>query len=80
MKIFTTNSWWIFGLFMLAATALALLINGFQAVGDLSYAESGGNRAARLLGPAGRPAARPRPDGGDRGRLRPAPPTCPACW
>jgi ABC-type transport system involved in multi-copper enzyme maturation permease subunit len=43
MKIFTTNSWWIFGLFMLAATALALLINLFQAVGDLSFAESGGN-------------------------------------
>ena len=42
MKFFTTNSWWIFGSFLLAATALALLVNLVQAVGDLDYASTGG--------------------------------------
>jgi ABC-type transport system involved in multi-copper enzyme maturation permease subunit len=38
-KIFTTNSWWIFGIFILMATALALLINTFQANFLLDQAE-----------------------------------------
>ena len=38
-KIFTTNSWWIFGLFILFGTAFSLLINIFQANGELAAAE-----------------------------------------
>lgn len=38
-KIFTTNAWWIFGLFILFATALALLLNLFQANFELDNAE-----------------------------------------
>jgi ABC-type transport system involved in multi-copper enzyme maturation permease subunit len=38
-KIFTTNTWWILGLFVLVATALALLINISQANSELATAE-----------------------------------------
>jgi ABC-2 type transport system permease protein len=38
LKIFTTNSWWIFGIFMLAGTAFTLLVNVFQANGELADA------------------------------------------
>jgi ABC-type transport system involved in multi-copper enzyme maturation permease subunit len=38
-KIFTTNSWWIFGLLILFGTAFSLLINIFQANGELANAE-----------------------------------------
>ena len=40
LKIFTTNSWWIFGLFILSYTSFALLVNVFQANGELSNAAS----------------------------------------
>ncbi|GEM_PF-719255 len=39
LKIWTTNSWWIFGIIMLATTSLALLINILQADAELGYAE-----------------------------------------
>ena len=45
-KIFTTNSWWIFGIFILVATAFALMLNLFQANFELSNVEQ-----ARLNGP-----------------------------
>lgn len=39
LKIWTTNSWWIFGILTLAFTGMALLITLFQADSELSYAE-----------------------------------------
>lgn len=39
LKIFTTNSWWIFGLFILAFTSFSLLVNVFQANGELADAQ-----------------------------------------
>jgi ABC-type transport system involved in multi-copper enzyme maturation permease subunit len=38
-KIFTTNAWWIFGILILFATGLALLINSFQANFELDNIE-----------------------------------------
>jgi ABC-2 type transport system permease protein len=35
LKIWTTNTWWIFGILTLAFTAIALLINLFQAHSDI---------------------------------------------
>ena len=39
LKIWTTNTWWIFAIITVAATALALLINLFQADFELNEAE-----------------------------------------
>jgi ABC-type transport system involved in multi-copper enzyme maturation permease subunit len=39
LKIFTTNSWWVFAIFTLGVTALTLLVNLFQANGELANAE-----------------------------------------
>jgi hypothetical protein len=39
LKIWTTNSWWIFGIIAIATTALALLINIFSADSQLSFAK-----------------------------------------
>ena len=39
LKIWTTNTWWVFGILTLAFTALTLLINILQADTDLAYAE-----------------------------------------
>jgi ABC-type transport system involved in multi-copper enzyme maturation permease subunit len=38
LKIWTTNSWWIFGVLAVAFTGLALLINLLQADSEISYA------------------------------------------
>lgn len=38
LKIWTTNSWWIFGILTLAFTALTMLINLYQANDELTYA------------------------------------------
>jgi len=39
LKIITTNAWWIFGIIAIATTALALLINLFQANYELDQAK-----------------------------------------
>jgi len=38
LKIWTTNSWWIFGILLVAGTALTLLINLFVANSQLNEA------------------------------------------
>ena len=45
-KIFTTNTWWIFGIFILLATGFALMLNLFQANFELANVEQ-----SRLAGP-----------------------------
>ena len=39
LKLWTTNSWWIFGILTLAFTGLTLVANLFQANSELTYAE-----------------------------------------
>ena len=40
LKLWTTNTWWIFGICALAATGLALLVNGFQADYEIGQAHN----------------------------------------
>jgi ABC-2 type transport system permease protein len=70
LKIWTTNSWWIFGIITLATTGLAILINTLQAnseIGDAVRMREQGMpdfsaQGPKVIGPDG--SIQPDPNGG----------------
>jgi ABC-type transport system involved in multi-copper enzyme maturation permease subunit len=69
LKIWTTNAWWIFGIFSLGTTALALLINISQAEFSLSNAEQLQNQPMPDFAPPPE-AGVPGPSEEDLARMR----------
>ena len=68
LKIWTTNSWWIFGILALAFTGIALLINLLQADYEIGFAQDQQDQPPPNFGAVG-PDGQPLP--ADQGGIPP---------
>jgi ABC-2 type transport system permease protein len=69
LKIWTTNAWWIFGILLVAYTALALWGNLVQANAEIGFAEQNANQPPPDFGPP-QPAEQGGPTAEDIERMR----------